>query len=151
MIVRALGVELILDVDSSYARANEFPHGAHGVHRLAEARPAVGEGGNFHRVRDVSRHVHLLAHRHHRLGDAARTTRHETTRIGRLEAQALHQPAPDGIVGDGHEDKISPFQQGAELGGVAANGHLHLLYGEIWTSRILRSFHFLASHRLGFL
>jgi gluconolactonase len=71
VIVRALWVELIFDVNSSDAGANEFSHRAHGVKRFAETGSAVGNGRDFHRIGDIGGHANLLVHSEKRLGCAA--------------------------------------------------------------------------------
>ena len=73
MVVRALREQLVLDVNAGNAGADEFSNGAHGVQRLAEARPGVGHDRNpdtgRHRLGDID----LFGHGHQRFGRGPRS------------------------------------------------------------------------------
>jgi hypothetical protein len=99
VIVRALGIKLVLDVDAGDARTDELAHRAHGVQRLAETGAAIGDQGHGHRGCYVARDADLLIHGEQRFRCAPRTAGHEPTGIDSRKPQACDQPAADGVVG----------------------------------------------------
>src|SRR5688572_1796499 len=123
VIVRALGVELVLDVHAGDAGADALAHGAHGVQRLAEAGAAVDHERDVDRRRHVARGAQLLVHGEQRLRGAARSAGDEAAGVDAVEAEALQQPPAERIVGDRHVHELLLLQQTAQRG-----GFLHGLY-----------------------
>jgi len=114
VIMRALGVELILDVDAGDAGADELAHRAHGVQRLAEARPAVGHHRDRDRVSHVAGDAHLLVHGQQRLRRAARAAGDETAVVDRREAGVRNQPPSERVIGDRHVDEALFVEEPAQ-------------------------------------
>ena len=133
VVVRALGIELVLDMRAGDAGADALAHGAHGVQRLAEARAAVDHQRDVDRRRHVARHAQLLVHGEQRLGGAARGAGDEAAGVHAVEAEALQQASAERIVGDRQVDELLLLQQAAQRG-----GFLHALYSRDATERRIR-------------
>src|SRR5262249_52991757 len=63
VIVRALGIELIFDVDTGDAGADELSHRAHGVQAPADAGPGLAPPRDLVAARPISAQPPLLGHR----------------------------------------------------------------------------------------
>ena len=126
VVVRALGIQLVLDVDAGDAGANELADRAHGVQRFAEAGAAIGNQRYRHGRRHVAGDAHLLIHGQQRLRGAARAAGHEAAGVDRRKSEARDQPAADRVVGRRHVDEAAVRQQSAQRGGCALHGRSSL-------------------------
>jgi hypothetical protein len=63
VVMRPLGEKLVLYVDPSDPRIDEFTHGAHRVQRLAKAIAGIREHRNLHCLGDIAGYPDLLIQR----------------------------------------------------------------------------------------
>ena len=110
-----LGEELVLDVDAGHARLLEGAHRVHGVHRLTVARVGVNDDRQRHRPHHPLGHRELLGHGHQRLGHRQVRAGDVAAAVDGVEAQRLHQPRRNGVVGSGGDNLLPGVDSGSEV------------------------------------
>src|SRR6185503_19532664 len=116
VVVRALRIELVLDVHPGDPGPDALAHGSHRVQRVAEARATVSDERDVDALRDVPGDPDLLGHRQQRLGQRRRSAADVAAYIRGFVAQRLDQASPDRIVDRRHVEKSLLPKQGSQLG-----------------------------------
>jgi hypothetical protein len=70
--MRALRVELVLDMYARDSGGGEFAHRAHRMQRFAETGAGIGDQRHRYRTRHLAGDAHLLVHCQQRFADRAR-------------------------------------------------------------------------------
>ena len=105
VIVRALGIKLVLDMDSGDAAIDEFPHRAGRMQRFAKRRPRIGDHRQWNGPCHCRGCFNLLRQGQQRLAHRARRTGDETADIGGIETGLLYHPAAERVVDRRHIQK----------------------------------------------
>ena len=99
VIMRALGIELVLNVNTSNPRTDKLAHRAHGVQRFAEAGTTVGNQWYRYCCCNVTGDTDLFIHGQQRLRRAARATSYKAAGIHRRKSKAHDQTSADRVIG----------------------------------------------------